>query len=237
MKTISLLSFVAFFTINSSLFAFESNFSAGFEDETYVNDIPFSTENIYKSYLETAAFFSSSKAIADEAYLNDIPFDTQEIADAYMVSNLMLAGKMNDEAYVDDIPMNTELVAIENENLNDSNVAVVNNEAYITVTEEINSIIIPSGSIEVNGRNFTFGESTMGFKAENMEKELALLIEKVAGAIKDQIDNGQEVITLILQNGNKLDTNAASYTISIKNEVPANKVSSHMGMQEKVVKE
>lgn len=233
MKTISLLMFVGFFAINSSLFADELNFSAKMVDEAYVNDIPFNTETIYKSYLETAAFFSTSKAMIDEAYISDIPFDTYKIAEANLLSNSIMAGKMPEEVYIDDIPVNTSLVAKDDEARNKSNTISV------TIPENTTYTRLPSDLIKVEGENITFGEVSLQYKAENLEKDLTLMIEKLTEVIRDHLSNGKEVITFTFQNvaGNDLESSPSCYTISIKSNEEPGAVSLEMNKKERIVKE
>lgn len=88
---------IAMITLFSST-AFAADFD--FEEEAYIDDIPFNTEEIYlDSFME------------EESYINDIPFNTALIAsNAKLEKYYPYSIKMEEEAYVDDIPFNTQTV-------------------------------------------------------------------------------------------------------------------------------
>lgn len=81
-----------------------------FEDEAYINDIPFDTKCV-------SAMCKYKKAILveyemeEESYVDDIPFDTEKIS---TVSQFKRAQEtefdFEDEAYIDDIPFETSEV-------------------------------------------------------------------------------------------------------------------------------
>lgn len=74
------------------------------EKETYINDIPFSTNTIaVNSILDNDGICSFQ--LEDEEYIDDIPFNTKEIAAKCL--NSRTEYDLKDEAYVDDIPFNT----------------------------------------------------------------------------------------------------------------------------------
>ena len=81
-----------------------------FEDEEYVNDIPFDTECISKLCKYNKAI-SLVFNMEDETYVEDIPFDTENILEnSLMEKALEVEFNLDDEAYVDDIPFDTYAV-------------------------------------------------------------------------------------------------------------------------------
>ena len=82
-----------------------------FEEEEYINDIPFNTRCI-------SANCKYKKAIAveysfeEEGYVNDIPFDTEKISEESLMQNAMEKEyQLDEEAYVDDIPFDTYVIS------------------------------------------------------------------------------------------------------------------------------
>ena len=82
-----------------------------FNDESYINDIPFNTASI-------AADYTYNKAITvlfemeDVTYIDDMPFNTEVVVENYAYKNaVMVEFQMNDEEYIDDIPFNTLTIA------------------------------------------------------------------------------------------------------------------------------
>ena len=67
------------------------------EPETYINDIPFDTEEIARKYEMIFPY------IEEEQNVNDIPFDTEEVARQYEV----IFPYFEEETYIDDIPFDT----------------------------------------------------------------------------------------------------------------------------------
>jgi len=51
-------------------------------DEIYVNDIPFNTENIAKRY----SMINLIPVLEEEKYANDIPFDTKKISSDFIIA-------------------------------------------------------------------------------------------------------------------------------------------------------
>ena len=90
----------------SSLNASATDFS--FEDEAYIDDIPFNTEMIVNEMNQGSLNFEN------EAYVDDIPFSTTEVVSQY---NYQIAFnnifEMPEEIFVEDIPFSTCLVASE----------------------------------------------------------------------------------------------------------------------------
>ncbi len=80
-----------------SINVIESEFS--FKDEPYIDDIPFSTETIFKS-LTNPKF-----AIEEEEYINDIPFNTFKIAtdDNEEVCAKICSGKISDNGIINQL--------------------------------------------------------------------------------------------------------------------------------------
>ena len=73
----------ALFLIISMMFAsstFANNKSIDFEDEAYIDDIPFNTEEIAANYLYEKALTVEFE-MAEEEYIDDIPFNTRNIAE------------------------------------------------------------------------------------------------------------------------------------------------------------
>lgn len=82
-----------------------------FEEEEYVNDIPFDTKcvSILCKYEKA---MSKTYILEEEAYVDDIPFDTENISNESLMQNAMdVEFNHEDEAYVDDIPFDTYAVA------------------------------------------------------------------------------------------------------------------------------
>ena len=107
MKTNTKIS--AIFLIISMMFAsstFANNKSFDFEEEAYIDDIPFNTEWVVNELMISAIDFE------EEAYVNDIPFNTAEIVANYnYVQSTLVVYEMEEENYIDDIPFNTEYIA------------------------------------------------------------------------------------------------------------------------------
>lgn len=88
-----------------------------FEDEAYIDDIPFDTEVIFNEVVLERNLVEFDFDV--EEYIDDIPFDTEVIADEKLYElafNKEFA--IEEEAYIDDIPFNTEEVC---ERLNEDN--------------------------------------------------------------------------------------------------------------------
>jgi hypothetical protein len=88
-----------------------NDFTISFEEEDYRNDIPFNTEEVVASMTPAT---DSLIDFEEEAYIDDLPFDTEKVVAAYNYRKAMQTGfVMEEETYVDDIPFNTLLVAKE----------------------------------------------------------------------------------------------------------------------------
>lgn len=83
-----------------------------FEDESYIDDIPFNTKSIAAAYHMEEAL-SNNFNYDEEAYIDDIPFDTELIAANYKMEEAMnIEVEFEDEAYVDDIPASILQIAL-----------------------------------------------------------------------------------------------------------------------------
>jgi len=94
----------------------ESQMSAfDFEDEAYIDDIPFDTECVSRNCIYQKAI-SEVYNMDDESYIDDIPFNTELVSSkTELQSGLKKDFKLNDEDYIDDIPFNTaNIVFIDN---------------------------------------------------------------------------------------------------------------------------
>lgn len=105
MKTI--VKSTAITTIFTLLFSFNMMADINFEDEAYINDIPFNTEAIYSKVVLERNMIDYE--LHEEAYINDIPFSTETIAEETLYE-LAIAEEFtfDEEAYIDDIPFSTE---------------------------------------------------------------------------------------------------------------------------------
>ena len=108
MKTLLQISAIATLIVAISINLNASNINLVPEDEAYINDIPFSTEEVAANYLYEKAL-SETFEFEEEAYIDDIPFDTYEVAKTYLYEKyLKNAFAFEEEAYIDDIPFDTE---------------------------------------------------------------------------------------------------------------------------------
>ena len=104
-KSISLLlgTFALMFSIN--LNAATETFS--FEEEAYINDIPFNTGCVKAKYLYEKAI-SEEYDFEEEAYIEDIPFNTECVtANCLYQKAINEVFVLEEEPYVNDIPFNT----------------------------------------------------------------------------------------------------------------------------------
>ena len=95
-------------------FTNEATHKFGFEEEAYIEDIPFSTECVTADCMYEKAI-SVVYNMDEEAYVDDIPFDTKKIAENSKLEKI----DFEDEAYIDDIPFDTFLIAIHADFKND----------------------------------------------------------------------------------------------------------------------
>ena len=104
-KSITLVLGVLALTWSMSLGAAVEEFN--FEEETYIDDIPFHTEHL-------TAICQYQKAMAvvfdfeEETYVDDIPFNTECVTANCRYQKAMKAVfNFEEEAYIDDIPFDT----------------------------------------------------------------------------------------------------------------------------------
>lgn len=82
-----------------------------FEDEAYVNDIPFNTKCVSANCIYNKAILIEYE-MEEESYIDDIPFNTTEVSEVSLMKAAIEQEYSNeDEAYVDDIPFDTYNVA------------------------------------------------------------------------------------------------------------------------------
>ena len=86
--------------------ALAANSDSEFEEETYINDIPFDTEWVVNEMTNPEFDFE------DEAYIDDIPFNTACVAaDCKYKKAISVVFELEDENYIDDIPFDTFVIA------------------------------------------------------------------------------------------------------------------------------
>ncbi|MBI9036653.1 MAG: hypothetical protein JEY97_00850 [Bacteroidales bacterium] len=86
------------------------DFNIQIEDETYIDDIPFNTENVlYDFGININPVFPNDVfEIEPEKYINDIPFKTKEIFENYLErKSYNSVFQLKEENYIDDIPFCT----------------------------------------------------------------------------------------------------------------------------------
>ena len=112
MKTSLKYTFVAAliaFALNANAFTNTNTppFVTPLTEEVYIDDIPFSTENIFDSLLDVS--LTQDFELTEEAYIQDIPFDTKEVIE---ISNESISSDfdLEEESYINDIPFSTEAI-------------------------------------------------------------------------------------------------------------------------------
>ena len=88
------------------------------EEESYIDDIPFDTEKIYKRaccYYQHYGRYAADLTLGEEDYIEDIPFNTVEIASSamngtYLMKPCQQTFFLTEEPYIDYIPFKTEEV-------------------------------------------------------------------------------------------------------------------------------
>ena len=92
-----------------ALLLFSTNSKAStfqFEDEAYIDDIPFDTEMVVHLLMLPEYDFE------EETYVDDIPFNTAKISAQYFYEVAMAVDfEIEEEAFIDDMPFNTCLIA------------------------------------------------------------------------------------------------------------------------------
>lgn len=96
------------FFLSFALFANNSIFEM--EEETYIDDIPFNTNE-----LSTACLYNMAMAeefeMEEEGYIDDIPFSTECVtANCLYLKAMNVDFELPEEEYVDDIPFSTKRV-------------------------------------------------------------------------------------------------------------------------------
>jgi len=90
--------------------------SFDFEEEAYIDDIPFETELVVERYNYKNAV-NTEYSFEDEANVNDIPFDTKSIVAMHNYEQALTVDfDFAEESTVDDIEVNTALIACISEN-------------------------------------------------------------------------------------------------------------------------
>ncbi len=92
-------------------FSFSNNLNIELEEENYIDDIPFNTENIV-SNIHDYSVTPLVLTLEDENYINDIPFSTKKVYDSLMLNSSPNNFQLDDETYINDIPFDTYLVSI-----------------------------------------------------------------------------------------------------------------------------
>jgi hypothetical protein len=100
MTTTLLALLTVLFTANVNASTFD------FEDEPYINDIPFDTKEVVEQVMneQNLAQFD----FEDEAYIDDIPFDTHCVTvQCFYQKAIGVEFNFTEETYIDDIPFDT----------------------------------------------------------------------------------------------------------------------------------
>ncbi len=97
------------FALNANAFANTNTppFVTPLTEEVYIDDIPFSTENIFDSLLD--ATLIQEFELTNEDYIQDIPFDTKVVIDNSN-ENISSDFDLEEESYINDIPFCTEAI-------------------------------------------------------------------------------------------------------------------------------
>lgn len=78
-------------------------------EESYIDDIPFDTEAVFKAYKQT---IFPVQIIDVAAYIDDIPFETEKVVSKVNAAEAMqIQFEMPAETKIDDIPFDTEKIA------------------------------------------------------------------------------------------------------------------------------
>jgi len=77
-------------------------------EEAYIDDIPFSTQNIFDSLYDVN--ITQTFDLSEEDYIQDISFNTEEVVENAS-SDTSNSFDLEDESYVNDIPFSTEAIA------------------------------------------------------------------------------------------------------------------------------
>ena len=114
MKSINTLVLVGILSINISLQAEQIHSAFILSEEKFINDIPFNTESIYRSFMETEAGISAMNTLPEEGNIDDIPFSTSAIVASDFLIREFNEKELTSEPYINDIPFNTGEIAARN---------------------------------------------------------------------------------------------------------------------------
>ncbi len=85
-----------------------ANTGPWFDDEGYINDIPFDTEMIVHDYITQFLDYS----FEDEPFIDDMPFNTEGIAAGCKYKKaLSVIFNLEDEPDIEDIPFDTRVIS------------------------------------------------------------------------------------------------------------------------------
>jgi hypothetical protein len=108
-KSITVLLSMMAILFSMNLNATEEHFN--FNEEAYINDIPFSTECVTAEYLYEKAM-AEDYNFEEEAYIEDIPFNTECVtASCRYQKAISIIFEFEEEPYINDIPFNTYALA------------------------------------------------------------------------------------------------------------------------------
>ncbi|HNS16827.1 MAG TPA: hypothetical protein PKH94_11565 [Bacteroidales bacterium] len=122
MKTLQPFLLAMFMMTGMFVLAGQEHLQLSLNEEAYIDDIPFNTEEI--AGISVNASDLTQFSLKEEEYIDDIPFDTEEIVqslqrnasqDEAMASVFLL----DEELYIDDIPFETEQVVLGVARIND----------------------------------------------------------------------------------------------------------------------
>ena len=104
MKTLGIIfAFMMVFSANYDT-GFNNNTFLDLDEDTYIYDIPFSTEQIADEYIYNQAI-SVVFELEEETYIDDIPFDTECIsADCLYRKALLVVFELPEEETIPDAP-------------------------------------------------------------------------------------------------------------------------------------
>jgi len=106
LKTTALLATLTVL-LSANLFASPFNF----DDELYIDDIPFNTTEIYNDLMLDKNL--SDFNFEEEEYINDIPFNTDRLTVYCLYQKAVSVDfKLAEEKYIDDIPFNTKCISV-----------------------------------------------------------------------------------------------------------------------------
>lgn len=78
--------------------------TSSFNEETYIDDIPFSTSEVYNEIITEQQLADFN--FEEELYIDDIPFNTQCISDNCLYQKaIAVEFNFEDEQYIDDIEL------------------------------------------------------------------------------------------------------------------------------------